>query len=544
MELPNIKFSFETLNEIIKKCPVSVDKNDKATVDYTQAYEYIAKYFYINDDGNYLFWNVKDFKVYDQAKLKDVYFNRMNKAINNWFFREYINICNLNCDTQKPRIYKDESGTLTINGFKGFMHKAKKYDTYDNKTKDAVNLYLKHIHDVLSNKRQDVFEYLLKWLSNVAKGNKNDSCLYLKSIEGTGKSTLSEFMIHHVFGKDVSIKSNSDPLRKDYNKMLFGNILVVFEELPTFSASEWDAVSSKLKDYITGNDTIYNEKYEKSFRAQNFNNYIINTNVEALKHSEGRRYFTLDVSTEKVGDSKYFDTLYDTCFNDKVGEAFYSYLLDVDTKNWKGQKCMPETTSKLNALCERLDLVYKFLKEYYIRPKYNLKDKLSNIYSLYVAFCTNLDKKAQTKQYFVSKLKEINIEYRKTNGYNILDVSYETLREIAEKRHWIHELDEIDAEGDLSDDDDLKIEDTEKTQMKQEIIILKKENDDLKKQNDEILKQLMEMKTMMQTLQANAEEKDEKHIKPKKEKTVKKVKTDKVVKETAKHVVSQLFVEL
>jgi hypothetical protein len=43
------------------------------------------------------------------------------------------------------------------------------------------------------------------------------------------------------------------------------------------------------------------------------NNYIINTNVEAIKASEGRRYYILDLSTQYKNKHEYFNKLYDTC---------------------------------------------------------------------------------------------------------------------------------------------------------------------------------------------------------------------------------------
>ena len=35
---------------------------------------------------------------------------------------------------------------------------------------------------------------MLKWLSNMVGGNKNKTCIYAKSLQGAGKSTLPEFI--------------------------------------------------------------------------------------------------------------------------------------------------------------------------------------------------------------------------------------------------------------------------------------------------------------------------------------------------------------
>ena len=71
------------------------------------------------------------------------------------------------------------------------------------------------------------------------------------------------------------------------------SLAMVFEELPRFSDNEWEAISSQLKDYKTGSETLYADKNEKQFKARNINNYIINSNVDAIKRSEGRRISTI-----------------------------------------------------------------------------------------------------------------------------------------------------------------------------------------------------------------------------------------------------------
>jgi hypothetical protein len=64
--------------------------------------------------------------------------------------------------------------------------------------------------------------------------------------------------------------------------------MVVFEELESAPDKDWNLMSTKLKRWITSNEVIYSEKYIKSYESNNINNYIINTNVEAIKQNEGQ----------------------------------------------------------------------------------------------------------------------------------------------------------------------------------------------------------------------------------------------------------------
>ena len=42
-------------------------------------------------------------------------------------------------------------------------------------------------------------------------------------------------------------------------------------------------------------------------------------------------------------------------------------------------------------------------------------------------------------------MEEINIKYYASNGHNIYKISHTSLLEIANKKHWIHKLDEFES---------------------------------------------------------------------------------------------------
>ena len=148
-------------------------------------------------------------------------------------------------------------------------HQYIKYE--DNK---KVNIMLNYIKEVLASGNNEVYNYILQWLSYMVKGNKNTSILYLKSIQGLGKSTLLEFLRQFVIGEDLSLETGSRPLVSDFNSILGGKLFVYFEELETFSTStaQWIAISSRLKRYATSNTITLEEMNIKSYTAPNLNN--------------------------------------------------------------------------------------------------------------------------------------------------------------------------------------------------------------------------------------------------------------------------------
>lgn len=461
--MENQEFDLSKVKEMYEKAgtiPKIINNKAVITKDIKECIDYVSKYFFPLKSGGHMMIQKKKLEFYDDKSIRSTYFKRMPIEISKWYFTEYLTLYSTISDINAPKIERDN-----INLCDGILHKnVKKYTEYSKEIKECANLMLTFIKEVLCSSDDKVYEFYLKWISNMCKGKKNDVIIYQKSLEGVGKSTLWEFIMKYVLGNQICIKSNADPLRTSNNKLLSGMLLVLFEELPTFSSNEWSAVSSKLKDMATSNMCIYSDKYLKSYEAKNINNYIINTNVEAIKNAEGRRYFIPTISTKRIKDHKYFGNIRNKCFNNEVGEAFYSYMMDIDTENWNAQANMPETTNKLNIIASRLDSIYLFLKDCYILRRKGINAKTAVLYSQYKKYCEENEKKTTGKHEFFIKLGEININHERSGNFQKYIVKYSTLQEIADKFNWIHVTDEYINEYDLNDLDNekpkiIKIED-------------------------------------------------------------------------------------
>lgn len=71
----------------------------------------------------------------------------------------------------------------------------------------------------------------------------------------------------------------------------------------------------------------------------------------------------LDLSTNRIGDKTFFLSIRNECFNNRVGEAFYYYLIDkVDISLFISDYDVPVTQSKKNNIISTLNTVIKFLK--------------------------------------------------------------------------------------------------------------------------------------------------------------------------------------
>jgi hypothetical protein len=487
IELPTEAFNFETAIKLIKK----IEIKDKLYDDNKDCINYLHKYFYQVSGGFYFYnYNYDSFIYYDIRNVKLDFFNKFNEDIKNNITSKNIITYDIINDNFKPRIFMI-SNVRYINMSKFYLLKklVKPYESFSDEVKNNTKLLLNYIYDVLANKDDEVYNYLLKWYSNVFKGIKNNSVLYLKSIEGTGKSTLSDFIQQYILSDGLSVKCGTDPLKGNYNSILKNSIYVRFEEMPTFSTSEWIGVSSKLKDLITSDKIIINEKYEKAYECDNRNNYIICTNHNAIQHSEGRRYFILDVSTEYVNDNEYYGNLRSKTFNKEVAQAFYNYIIEVDTTNFYAQN-MPITNNKKKVIEKSLLTEYKFIRDEYILKEKGLDGiKRTTLYENYKVYCitNNLVNNNKSSSSFYEKLENVNIKSVK-NSVDVYKTTYDILLKIANNNKWL-----VGVEYNIKDDEEVEekkpsdlsiIEENE--QLKKIIKELKEENEQLKKENTKL----------------------------------------------------------
>jgi hypothetical protein len=420
------KFSFTELKRLIK---------DGQLKELQDAKNYILRFFYPLTNGMVMFANGGVKKMLSTEVFRTTYASRFGKELLKWFVHDTVNIYDIIIDTHKPFICED-----SINTFAGFKHtEGKEFSKRSMKGRDMM---LDFIKQVWCNNNEDSYNYVLNWLANMIQGNKNNTILYLKSfVEGIGKSTVTQFILYHVLGKDICIESNSDVLKSSFNEILSGKLMVVFEELESACDRDWQIMSTKLKRWSTSNEVIYSDKYIKSYESNNINNYIINTNVEAIKASEGRRYYILDLSTQYKNNHEYFNKLYETCFNDEVGKSFYQFMTDRDIKKFNPQN-FTETQAKKIAQSDRLHPLCKFIKFNYILDNRDMKimtKELYDEYLQYVALTNSVNK--LTKNKMISLLREHGIDYKTSNGKMSYNVTNAQLREFGNKYKWFFEDD-------------------------------------------------------------------------------------------------------
>ena len=435
-----------------------------------QGKEYIKEFFVPLTNGNHAVLSNGKYNILNDETVRKVYLNRMSKELSNFYTKEYYSLKSITYKLGEDVIIGNQ-----LNLCPKMMHTYQPFELFDESTKESMNIMLDFIKTIICGGKQDSYEFTLKWLSNMIRGNKNNSCLYLRNeAQGIGKSTLPEFIKKHVIGEKLCLETGSKPLVSSFNSILEWKLMVQFEELENFSASQWMGISSTLKRIITSDTYLIEGKNVNSYETANINNYILISNNDAIKDDEGRRYFILDLSTKRKGDFEYFGNLRDNCFNDEVGHAFYCYMLEYDLTNYNANK-YPMTSSKLDSIAKRLPSVELFLKTQYVLKKKGI-DKISvdDLHIEYKEFCRNESSKPYHKIDFNKRMKGISIEYIHTSKINYYDVSIKKLFEISNREKWIHELDIFDDESNNTSNELFTLTDSN------ELENLRKENDELK----------------------------------------------------------------
>jgi hypothetical protein len=439
-------FGTEKLNYNVNKLIQFVESGK-----FDEAKIYLKKYFVkvMKPIGVLLWMSAEEelfFYEFHQIKKIIPKIRNNNFDIQLWFLNDYNDFYLQNINVSQGRIYKNND-QLYINLFPGYLHThTKSYDSFSSDIKGKVELIWNHIKIVWCSDQDDLFDYNKKWISHMVSGRKMTTCLYLKSGQGTGKSVITEFLQHKVLGiKIVYATSNPDCIT-GFNKQLLGKVLLVLEELPATTKSQWCTISNALKHFITGKTYTNKEKNITDFEIDNNISVIINTNNNAIKiESDDRRFLINDISHEKLGDQKYFTEIHDATYSDNVGEAFYWYCREYSA-NYKDFKEFPPplTQTKKDLIIDNLHSLFDFIKDEYIKTNTDIDMLFGEFHDEYAKYLSGkkLDILSKIEVGRLLKANKIPV-YTGTNNYKYLKITAEELYKNFDSKKWIHDIDEI-----------------------------------------------------------------------------------------------------
>jgi len=194
--------------------------------------------------------------------------------------------------------------------------------------------FLRHLYRVICRRDKQKFKYLMRLLAWFVQNPDKHAgvILVLKSREqGTGKSTVGKVMLD-IFGQHGFLVDDKDRLLGRFTDWLETACFVLAEEI-LFAGDLKSA--DKMKSMITSDILQVERKFGNCRQVQNLMKVIATTNHDhaVAAGARDRRHVVYDVSNEHVGDSDWFDALYQDLAESGTGE-FLWLLKSLQLGDW------------------------------------------------------------------------------------------------------------------------------------------------------------------------------------------------------------------
>ncbi|KAJ3348330.1 hypothetical protein GGF32_006256 [Allomyces javanicus] len=216
-----------------------------------------------------------------------------------------------------------------FNAFPGF--KAKKLDRKVDESE--IKLYLDYLLHVCARGREPEYTHILKWIQALlTTGKANGVMLIFHGLEGCGKGMFYTLLCKYVLGDDNCITLNdlASFMNGQFNAHIENKLLVLVDEISSASKAQRAAIFDKLKNALTDEHSVINQKYTRVYKTRNVNNWMGATNnPDAVPLTKtGRHCFVNEISNLFRNNAAYFEQL--DAFVKANADAIFTYLVDLD----------------------------------------------------------------------------------------------------------------------------------------------------------------------------------------------------------------------
>lgn len=204
-------------------------------------------------------------------------------------------------------------------------------------SKGSCRRFLKHLFENVCRGNEENYRYLLGWLAHLIQRpeEKPGVAVVLRGKKGTGKDTVGDYVgglfPHH----HVKI-ANQEQLTGKFNQHQEKCLLLHVEE--GFWAGSKNS-EGPLKHLITSEHVLIEPKGINPFKVTSVLRLFITSNEKWVvpASADERRYFVLDVGSDKMQDTVYFEKLRDEMLNGGRA-ALLDYLMNYDISDFNVRK--------------------------------------------------------------------------------------------------------------------------------------------------------------------------------------------------------------
>lgn len=312
-----------------------------------------------------------------------------------------------------------------------------------------VEPMLWHIREIICAGDEKAYEWLLDWLADMVQdpSNPKGTALVMRSEEGTGKGILANLMCD-IFGYHSLHLTDVNHLTGNFNAHLADALLVFADEI-VWGGNKKSA--GKLKGLVTERHLMVERKGVDAIPYKNMVRLIIATNEEWAVPAgpESRRWFVLEVSEKRMGNTEYFRQLME--WIEKDGRAkFLHFLMNREithdlhraphTKELYQQRALMSQQQPVNVWWELMLMKGEV-------PNYMRTDDDDNhwpevvdrlmMYELYQSWCDDRKRQAESPSVFYRHMEKFGIEAvrssrRRKDGKRGYDLKLPPLAKAAE----------------------------------------------------------------------------------------------------------------
>jgi len=216
--------------------------------------------------------------------------------------------------------------------------KAKRIEQTE-ESKESIKHVLSILHELYADGDEQTYRWLLAYFKEIIVGAKrpNGVCLFLYSkLHGAGKNTFVDWFRSYVVGDHASHTFTGLAQACDkHNTLAEGKILMIIDELASAGALCAEFIEL-IKTNITNKKLLLNPKGLSMYEVTNWCNWIMMSNyMDGINiDANDRRFTCLEVNQKYVGNKEHWVELYAKLENQDVADAFYTYLLELDTSGY------------------------------------------------------------------------------------------------------------------------------------------------------------------------------------------------------------------
>jgi len=212
---------------------------------------------------------------------------------------------------------------VILNTFCGYTFKYNNKDEdfiIKEELKEKMDITKDHIENIICNGDDKTIKYFYSWISHlIQKPMSKDGipAIILKSGQGTGKNLICNFLCNIINPAYTIILTNFDKLTGKFNNVLENKLLTICNEISSFGGDFRQ--NDKLKSIITDTKQIIEPKGQDAYTINNYSRFMFLT-------KDDRRYFCIEVSDKRKGDTEYYKKLAEAYQDKDIQQLYFNFL--------------------------------------------------------------------------------------------------------------------------------------------------------------------------------------------------------------------------